>query len=161
MNLGNPEDRLALVTEPLDEFVRKIWAGIQVTVGEIHDLREDSNKRMARWERQAAEDRKQAIEDRNQATEDRKQATEDRKQAAENLLLMNETIQGIRKALAVIGKRGGEFVEIQKTQGSQLKKLIELTEKNSEILNKHTDILMSIQKAIHGRGNPQGNGRHR
>lgn len=147
--------------EPLDEFVRKIWAGIQLTLGEIRDLREDSDKRMGRWERQAAEDRKQAIEDRKQAIEDRKEAIEDRKQAADDRRQMNETTQGIRKALAVIGKRGGEFVEIQREQGAQLKKLIELTERNTDILHKHTDILLSIQKSIHGRGNGQGNGRQK
>ncbi len=152
--------------EPLDMFVRKVWAGIQLTLGEIRDLREDSNRRTDRWERQAAEDRKQAIDDRKQAIEDRKEAIEDRKQAADDRRQMNETIQGIRKALAVIGKRGGEFVEIQREQGAQLKKLIELAEKNTgilmentDILHKHTDILLSIQKSVHGRDNGHGNGR--
>ncbi len=150
---------LPVVKEPVDDHVRKIWSGIQLTISEIRDLRADLNRKLTRWDSQAAEDRRQAAEDRRQAAEDRRQAAEDRR-------VMNETIDGIRKALAVIGKRGGEFVEIQREQGKKLDKLIDLTQRNTEVLNKHTDILSkhtgilgSIQKSLHGRANGKGNGR--
>jgi hypothetical protein len=106
-------------------------------------------EKMARYEailtrqgEQAAEFLKRAAE---QAAEDRKQAAEDRKRSAERE-------DGIRKALAVIGHHGGEFVKIQKGQAEQLRKLTEISEKNSQILQKNTQILeknTEILQAIH------------
>jgi len=111
----------------------KVLQGIHYLIGDNKHLREEF------WEsvRQAAEDRKrfaeQAAEDRKrfaeQAAEDRKryeeQAAEDRRQAAEDRRKTDILIEGIRKALVVIGKRGGEFVQIQKEQGVILRKVAE------------------------------------
>jgi hypothetical protein len=104
---------------------------------------------LARQGEQAAEYFKRVAE---QAAEDRKQAAEDRKQAAEDRKRSAEREDGIRKALAVIGHRGGEFVKIQKGQAEQLRKLTEISEKNSQILQKNTEILeknTEILQAIH------------
>lgn len=118
----------------------KILQGIQYLIRDNELLRED----LREYARRADEDRKQAAEDRKQAAEDRKQAAEDRKKT-------NEILDGIRKALVIIGKRGGEFIEIQKKQG-------EILNRHTEILNRHTEILERIEKKLPPFGGRNGNG---
>lgn len=127
-----------------DRKFDKILEGIQYIIGDNRRLRED----LGEYARQAAEDRKQAAMDREQAAEDRRE--------------MKELIRGIRQALVIIGKRGGEFVEIQKQQGAQIKKLTELTEKMTELTEKNTNILQGIHKTLRAQRNGKsGNGRPR
>ncbi len=110
-------------------------------------------EKMARLEASLDRHAEQAAEDRKEAAEDRKQAAEDRKAGAERE-------NGIRKALIVIGRRGGEFVEIQKGQAAQLKKLAEISEKNTAILEKNTQILQAIHKTLRsGQNGKPGNGK--
>jgi hypothetical protein len=123
---------------------QKILEGIQYIARDNELLRQDLKEysRLAAEDRkQAIEDRRQAAEDRKQAIEDRRQAAEDRRQAAEHRREMRELIGGIRQALVVIGKRGGEFVEIQKKQGRQLDSLIEIARTHGEILAEIRKIL--------------------
>lgn len=111
----------------------KILQGIQYLIRDNELLRED----LREYARRADEDRKQAAEDRKQAAEDRKKT--------------NEILDGIRKALVIIGKRGGEFIEIQKKQG-------EILNRHTEILNRHTEILERIEKKLPPFGGRNGNG---
>src|SRR2546428_14145798 len=97
-----------------DKKAERILQGIQYLIRDNEHLRED----LKEYSRQATEDRKRFSAE---ADKDRKQAAEDRKQAAEDRHEMKDIIRGIRQALAVIGKRGGEFVEIQKQQAETLK----------------------------------------
>lgn len=102
-----------------DKQLQKTWAGIQLILGEMRDLRADTNSRLDRWEKQAAEDRKAAAEDRRHFA----QVQDD-----------------LRKALIIIGRRGGEFVEIQKKQGEQIGHLIAIQENQGRQLDKIIDI---------------------
>ncbi|MFN3487213.1 MAG: hypothetical protein ACK44W_17240 [Planctomycetota bacterium] len=111
----------------------KILQGIQYLIRDNELLRED----LREYARRADEDRKRAAEDRKQAAEDRKKT--------------NEILDGIRKALVIIGKRGGEFIEIQKKQG-------EILNRHTEILNRHTEILERIEKKLPPLGGRNGNG---
>ncbi|HXG62158.1 MAG TPA: hypothetical protein VNO22_12320 [Planctomycetota bacterium] len=123
-----------------DRRFEKILQGIQYLIRDNELLRED----LKEYARQAAEDRKEFREFARQAAEDRKQAAEDRKRT-------NEIIEGIRKALAVIGKRGAEFIEIQKKQG-------EILDQHTHILRRHTDILERIEKKLPPPGGKNGGG---
>lgn len=104
----------------------KILQGIQYLIRDNELLRED----LREYARRADEDRKQAAEDRKKT---------------------NEILDGIRKALVIIGKRGGEFIEIQKKQG-------EILNRHTEILNRHTEILERIEKKLPPFGGRNGNG---
>jgi hypothetical protein len=125
------------VTANGDRRFEKILQGIQYLIRDNELLRED----LKEYARRAEEDRKELREFARRAEEDRKefrefarQAEEDRKQAAQDRRTTNELIDGIRRALAVIGKRAGEFIDIQKKQGETLerieKKLSALGRKN-------------------------------
>ncbi len=135
-----------------NDSLKKTWAGIQLILAEIRGLREDSERRQERWEKQSAEDRRQAAEDRQQAAEDRREFAEVQK--------------GIRRALVVIGRRGGEFVQIQKRQGEQIDRLIDIQEKQGGKLDqligfaeKNTVLLEDIRRTLRARQNGKKNGK--
>ncbi len=121
-----------------DRNLKKALDGIVLVLGEIRDLRAESERRWERWEKQAAEDRRQAAEDRKQAAEDRRQ--------------MHETIDGVREALKIIGRRGRDFVSIQNRQSEQIGRLIDVSEKTVIILD---DIRKTLRRQGNGKG---GNG---
>jgi chromosome segregation ATPase len=129
-----------LLREDLKEYARraeedrkKFWEHMRKVDEDREEFRE--------FLRQAKEDREEFREFARRAEEDRRefrefvrQAEEDRKQAAQDRRTTNELIDGIRRALAVIGKRAGEFIDVQKKQGETLerieKKLSALGRKN-------------------------------
>lgn len=86
-----------------------------------HGRRFDEHiERLDRYFQEAAEDRRKYAAD---AAEDRKRYAAD---AAQDRREMKDLVGDIRKALVIIGKRGGDFVEIQKEQGAQLKKVTQI-----------------------------------
>lgn len=129
-----------LLREDLKEYARRAEED-RKELCEFARRAEEDRREFHEFARQAEEDRKEFREFVRQAEEDRKefrefvrQAEEDRKQAAQDRRTTNELIDGIRRALAVIGKRAGEFIDIQKKQGETLerieKKLSALGRKN-------------------------------